>query len=191
MADVRRRSRGFSLLELMVTIAVMVILLAIALPSFRDVIHRNEVSSASNTLLASVAYAREEAINRGQLVYMCPGDQTAGCTVGSKVFDSGWIVYAAPAGSASVGQTYTSGTSILLRANPAQTGVSIEAQAGAVITFGQQGDLKPTGTTLVFATCYRSADTGAGTITTAVPGVEMDVNGYGSVQTKAATTCSP
>ena len=47
------RVRGFSLLELMITITVMAILLAIAVPNFRDVIHRNQVSSASNAMLAA------------------------------------------------------------------------------------------------------------------------------------------
>lgn len=190
MTDKRSRSRGFSLLELMITITVMAILLAIAVPSLRDVIHRNEVSSASNALLASVSYARAEAITRGQLVSMCPGDET-GCTSGSQVFDRGWIVYTYPAGAASANKAYVSGTSILLRATGARTGVSIQSKTGTVITFGLQGQLEPSLQTLVFATCYRSADTGTGTITTAVPGVELDVNGSGSVTTKAATTCSP
>ncbi len=191
MTDMPSRSRGFSLLELMITITVMAILLAIAVPSLRDVIHRNEVSSASNALLASVSYARAEAITRGQLVSMCPGDES-GCTSGSKVFDQGWIVYTYPAGAASANKPYASGTSILLRTTAARTGVSIQSRTGTVISFGLQGQLEPSGTApLVFATCYRSADTGTGTITTAVPGVELDVNGSGSVTTKAATTCSP
>ena len=192
MTDMPLRSRGFSLLELMITITVAAILLVIAVPSFRDVIHRNEVSSSSNALLASLSYARGEAITRGQLVSICPGDQTAGCTSGSQVFDQGWIVYTYPAGAASANQAYAAGTSILLRATAARTGVSIQSHAGTVITFGQQGELKPAGTPkLAFATCYRSADTGVGAITTAVPGVELDVNGSGSVTAQAATTCSP
>lgn len=188
MTDVPIRSRGFSLLELMITITVMAILLAIAVPSFRDVIHRNEVSSASNALLASVSYARSEAITRGQLVSICPGDKIAGCTSGGKVFDQGWIVYTYPAGAASANTAYAAASSIMLRGTDPQANVSIQAQSGTIITFDQQGQLNP-GTPLVVATCYGSS--GAGAITDKVPGVELDVNGSGGVTTKAATTCSP
>ncbi|TAL89769.1 MAG: prepilin-type N-terminal cleavage/methylation domain-containing protein [Rhodanobacter sp.] len=190
MIAMRFRSRGFSLLELMVTVAVVAILLAIAVPSFRGVIHRNQVSSASNALLASVNYARSEAITRGQLVSMCPGDKSLGCTAGSKVYDQGWIVYTYPAGAASANKAYVAASSILLRSTEPQTNVSIEANSGTIVTFGKQGQLKPS-TPLQFATCYRSASSGTGTITTKVPGVELDVNGSGSVTSKAATTCSP
>ena len=190
MTDMPSRSRGFSLLELMITISVMAILLAVALPSFRDVIHRNQVSSASNAVLASVNYAKSEAVTRGQLVSMCPGNKTTGCTSGGKVFDQGWIVYTYPAGAASANTAYAAASSILLRSTDPQTNVSIQAKSGTIISFGMQGQLKPA-TPLVVATCYRSADTGTGAITTKVPGVELDVNGSGSVTTKAATTCSP
>ncbi len=186
------RVRGFSLLELMITITVMAILLAIAVPSFRDVIHRNQVSSASNAMLASLNYARSEAITRGQLVSMCPGDQTAGCTSGGTAYDQGWLVYTYPAGAASANKAYAAGSSILLRSVDPQTNVSIQAKSGTIVTFGQQGQLKPS-TPLVFAACYRSGSSGVGSITAKVPGAQLDVNGSGSVTTKSLTTgsCTP
>lgn len=187
--------RGFSLVELMVTITVMAILVGIGLPTFRDVIRRNQVSSASNELLASLDYARTEAVTRGQLVYMCPGT-AAGCTATSKTFEPGWVVYTAPAGNASVGQAYVGGTSILLRATTPRAGVSIQSQGTEVITFGQQGQLKSAAAspTLTFVTCYRTGSTGTGTSTTTTPGVELDVNGSGSVKTKSwpvGAACTP
>ena len=183
------RNRGFSLLELMITITVMAILVAIALPNFRDVIYRNQVSSASNAVLAAVNYARSEAITRGQLVSMCPGTKAAGCSAGSKIYDQGWIVYTYPAGAASANKAYAA-SSVLLRSVDPQTNVSIQANSATVITFGQQGQLKPS-TPLVFATCHRSGNSGTGTITSKVPGAELDVNRLGSVTNKAATSCSP
>ena len=195
MTDRPARSRGFSLLELMITIAVMAILLAIALPSFRDVFHRNEVSSASNALLASVSYARSESITRGQLVSMCPSADGASCTTSGTAFDPGWLVYTYPAGAASANLAYNAASATLLRAIPEQSGVSIQALGSKVITFGQQGQLEPSGTpTLEFITCYRSASSGVGESTTEAPGVELQVNGSGSSTTTslaAGASCTP
>jgi type IV fimbrial biogenesis protein FimT len=180
--------QGFSLLELMITITIMAILLVIAVPSFRDVIHRNQVSSASNAVLASMAYARAEAINRGQLVSMCPSATGTSCTAAGTAFEPGWLVYTYPAGTASANQAYvaSSSSTILLRATGAQNGVSIQSSGltSAVITFGQQGQLKPSNA-LKFVTCYRSGTSGTGTSTKKAPGAELDVNGSGSVQTKS------
>ncbi|OOG55240.1 hypothetical protein B0E47_10690 [Rhodanobacter sp. B05] len=193
MIDMPARSRGFSLLELMITITVMAILLAIAVPSFRDVIHRNEVSSASNALLASVSYARSESVTRSQLVSMCPSADGASCTSTGTAFEPGWLVYTYPAGAASANLAYNAASATLLRAIPLQSGVSIQALGNTVITFGQQGQLVPA-TPLEFITCYRSGSSGVGENTTAAPGVQLNVNGSGSATTTslaAGASCTP
>ena len=109
----RARQHGFNLVELMTTITVLAIVLAIAVPSFRDVIHRNQVSSASNELLASLAYARTEAITHGQLVSMCHSSTGTSCTSGGAVLDTGWIVYTYPAGAASANKAYEDRKSVV------------------------------------------------------------------------------
>jgi type IV fimbrial biogenesis protein FimT len=186
---IRHRPRGFTLIELLVTLVVAAVLMMIALPSFRDLIRRNRVSSASNALIGSLAYARTEAINRGQLVSICPSTDGLACVASGQAFDSGWLVYTYPAGAASANEPYAS-SSMLLRATGAQAGVSIQSLGKTVITFGQQGQLKPS-TPLAFVTCFRTGTSGVGTITPAVPGAEVDVNGSGSVQTKSAAACTP
>jgi type IV fimbrial biogenesis protein FimT len=178
-----RRSNGFTLVELMVTILIVAVLAAIALPSFRNVIQRNRVAAASNDLLASVSYARNTAITRGQLVSMCPSTDGASCTSAGKDFESGWIVYTYPAGAASANTAYAA-PAVLLRATGTRAGVSINAQQTGVITFGLQGQLRPA-TGLTFLTCSRTASSGIGESTASVPGVQLDVNGSGSVQTKS------
>jgi len=184
------RQHGFSLLELMITLTVAAILLVIAVPSFRDVIHRNQVSSVSNEMLASLAYARTEAITRGQLVSMCPSENGTSCTSGGQAFGSGWLVYSYPAGVVSANKPYDSTKSILLRATTMRTGVSVQSRSAEIVTFGQQGQLKSatTSPTLTFLACYSdSTSSSNSTSTTAVPGVELDVNGSGSVQTRTLT----
>ncbi len=58
-------ARGFTLIELMISIAIVAILLAVAVPSFTEVILQNRMTSYVNEMLASVNYARTEAIKRG------------------------------------------------------------------------------------------------------------------------------
>jgi type IV fimbrial biogenesis protein FimT len=184
-----RRTRGFTLLELMTTITIVAVLLAIGVPSMRSMIQRNRVSSAHNDLAASIAYARTTAINRGQLVSMCPSADGSTCTSAGQDFEPGWIVYTYPAGTASANKAYD-GTATLLRAVDRRAGVSIHALQSQVITFGLQGQLRP-GTALVFLTCARSGDSGIGTSTTIAPGNRLDVNGSGSTNTRLLAPSAP
>lgn len=58
------RSSGFTLIELMITIAVLAILVAIAAPSIRKIIKDNEVSSETNELISLINLARSQSIRR-------------------------------------------------------------------------------------------------------------------------------
>lgn len=90
------KTRGFTLVELMVVIAVMSILLALAVPSFGRLIQSSGVSSDVNTFLADMRYARGEAVRRGSLVLMCPStnpeDANADCGTDPD-WKNGWIIF--------------------------------------------------------------------------------------------------
>jgi type IV fimbrial biogenesis protein FimT len=74
--------RGFTLIELMVTIAVAAILLAIATPSFTSIINSNRLTSASNEMVATLQAARMEAVRLNTAVNVCAGcDGNAGSLV--------------------------------------------------------------------------------------------------------------
>lgn len=62
------KNAGFTLLELLITVAVLSILVALAAPSFREMMDRNAARAAANDLLSSVLVARSEAIKREQRV---------------------------------------------------------------------------------------------------------------------------
>lgn len=83
---------GFTLVELMVTIAIVAIALAIALPSFTQFVRTNELTGTRDKLIASFQYARTEAVNRNADIALCPSTDSATCTNGSDWAD-GWIVY--------------------------------------------------------------------------------------------------
>ena len=60
--------RGFSIVELMVAVAVAAILAAIALPSFRDMSYSGNVTEMTNLLVGDLNTARAEAVRRGTMV---------------------------------------------------------------------------------------------------------------------------
>ncbi|WP_446731564.1 GspH/FimT family pseudopilin [Pseudomonas sp. OTU5201] len=67
-------SRGFTLVELMVTLALIAILAVMAVPSFRSFIANQQVKTASYDLLAALNFARSEAIKRNQDVTVAAVD---------------------------------------------------------------------------------------------------------------------
>jgi type IV fimbrial biogenesis protein FimT len=73
--------RGFTLLELMVTIAVLAILTTIAVPNFRDLVQNNRVTTQANELVSALTFARTEAVKRGRNVEVEVAAANPGWTV--------------------------------------------------------------------------------------------------------------
>ena len=79
--SVRRRvSRGFTLIELMVTVAVLAVLVTIAAPTFIRIIHANRLTTAANEIVGALQTARMEAIRRNGRVVLCPTTDGAACS---------------------------------------------------------------------------------------------------------------
>lgn len=66
--------KGVTLIELMATVAIAIILLGVAVPSFQSVIRTNRIASLTNELVAALNLARSEAITRGTTVTLCRTD---------------------------------------------------------------------------------------------------------------------
>ena len=64
------RQAGLTMIELLLTLAVLAILLAVAIPSFEALIASTRVTNATNELLSALAQTRPEAIRRRQRVSM-------------------------------------------------------------------------------------------------------------------------
>lgn len=74
-----RRNAGFSLVELAVTVAVLAVILAIGLPSLRNVIVSNRLAGATNEMLAMVQMAKLESVRRNATVDLCPTTNGTTC----------------------------------------------------------------------------------------------------------------
>ncbi len=94
MARLRTQiQHGFSLIELMVTVSILAILLAIGVPSFIDIMLSSKLSSYANNFLASTYLTRGEAIKRNRAVTLCASSNSTTCG-GS--WEQGWIVTLLP-----------------------------------------------------------------------------------------------
>ena len=87
----RYAPRGFTLIELMVTVSVMAILLALAVPSFTSVINSNRLAAQANELVASVQLARSEAVRRNTRVVVCRSSNGLSCT--TTTGQGAWITF--------------------------------------------------------------------------------------------------
>lgn len=72
-------AKGFSLLELMIAVAILAIVASIALPNLKDMINRSRLSSATNEWLSVIQIARLEAVRRNARVVICPSSAGTSC----------------------------------------------------------------------------------------------------------------
>ena len=89
-----KRSFGFTLVELMITLSVVSILALIATPSLSRILADQRMSAHINELIASITLARSEAIKASNSVIVCSNTTAAPTTCsGSTDWSQGWLVW--------------------------------------------------------------------------------------------------
>lgn len=86
----KKRNFGFTLIELMIALAVAAIVLLFAVPSFDGLMEKNRVEAAQKDLARDVAFARQAAATRNTFVSICRSSDGTSCTGN---WNQGWIVY--------------------------------------------------------------------------------------------------
>lgn len=86
----RKNQRGFTLIEIMITIGIMAIVTALAVPSFQAWSEETRSASALSKLQSSLTLARMEAIKRGSWVRLCGSSDGESCSGG---INNGWLIY--------------------------------------------------------------------------------------------------
>ena len=118
---------GFTLVELLITFAIVVMLGVVALPNVNLFIKNERLTTQINSLLAHLQYARSEAILRHAPVSVCPSNDSATC---SGAWSDGWIVTV----------TETDGTTSVLKARDALKGnTRLLSTLGGSVVFDHNG----------------------------------------------------
>ncbi|HEV7356636.1 MAG TPA: GspH/FimT family pseudopilin [Steroidobacteraceae bacterium] len=89
------RALGFTIIEILMTIAIGATLMSLAIPSFRYITNSNRIASELNGLLGDLQLARAQAIKEGRPVTVCQSTDSSTCT-NSTSWEGGWIVFSDP-----------------------------------------------------------------------------------------------
>lgn len=112
-----RLERGFTLTELMITVAILAVLMELAAPSFSDIALSSRLKDAANRLVSFATVARSEAIKRNAVVTMCMSADAASCASGGG-WEQGWIMRTA--------------TEVLYKDTGTPSGYKINGNVGAI-----------------------------------------------------------
>lgn len=128
-------TRGFTVMELLIVVALAALILALGAPQFGEFQRNNRLTATANDLLASLQLARTEAIKRQRPVALCasadPVADTPSCSGGAF---RGWIVFEDPDADCQPG----SADAVLRREGPIPASLRVRAD-GQCTLFGADG----------------------------------------------------
>src|SRR5438105_14713353 len=151
-------SAGFTLIELMIALALAAILVATAAPNWRAFLATAEIRDRSEALMRALSVARSEAIKRGTRVDLCPSADRIRCA-SEATWDAGWLTFVNDANAAQP----ASDAAILSREAAAAAGIKIAGNrpVGDYISFTSLGHARRHDGALqmgTFTICRRGQD---------------------------------
>lgn len=154
-AGARRRSRGFTLIEMLTTVTVVAVTTTVGVPALTGFVAGNRAASQVNTLVGALNYARSVAVSSARQVSLCPytedssADELADryrCATGTD-WRQGWIVFRAVVDEAG---NATSDREVLRVFGPLADGDALSGNVSAV-TYLPTGFLAASNTSPSFA----------------------------------------
>lgn len=148
-----KKQNGFTLLELIITVVILGIMAAIAVPSYSAFITSNRQSAVYNNLVGTISLARLEAVKRSQVVTLCISTDQATCAATTATnWGTGWIVFADLNGNGLVEITSDPATTdTILKVEPATaSNINITSgDFGSLLSIAPRGRLRTQGSIVI------------------------------------------
>lgn len=87
------RAEGLTLVELVTTLAVLIVSLSIIVPAWATLTERTQITSAANRLLGNLNFARNTAVTRGRTITLCPSSDGIACSGDPFAWHGGYIIF--------------------------------------------------------------------------------------------------
>ena len=148
-----KKRRGFTLIELMVTLVVGGILLTVAVPSFLSQMTGSQISTQANLFMAAIANARSEAIKLNQVVTICERNTAGtGCNDNGG-WEDGWIIFT---DAGALGVVNAPDDEVLQTFDPMPDNYTMAGDLGGSISFLPSGELSSNSGSFVI--CHTNGD---------------------------------
>jgi type IV fimbrial biogenesis protein FimT len=179
-----RVRRGFTLFELLITIAIAALLMMVAAPSMLKTFKSNRVQSEASSFVGDLMLARTEAVKRGLGVSMCSSSDGATCLTSGNTWQAGWVVFL----DSTAGCAVPSSSPVIVKSRAAFTGTDTltgSTSSMRCVTFNREGFTSNLGTASATFTLHT-----ADNLSTATRCVVVDLGGHVSTLAKGQGSCS-
>ncbi len=141
------QAKGFTLLELLVVMAILGITLAFAVPGFIEMVANNRISSSTSDFVSSLQLAKAESAARISPVSVCKKNPAGTACVTAGDWEQGWIVFIDANASGSV----DAGDTVLNVHEALDSRITFKGTAGVTdfITYTPSGATSITGTEIL------------------------------------------
>lgn len=147
-----KKNRGFTLIELIITVAVITVLLTIGVPNLQTFLKGNRLTAHTNAIVGTLQLARTEAVKRSGIVVICGSTNLTSCN--SSSWENGWIVFFDDGEDAASAITSApTGSDMILRVNEALKGGTtirgFDFTNTSFVSFNNQGRINSKGSFII------------------------------------------
>ncbi len=128
-----KKYSGFTLVELMVVVAIAGMAMAFAIPAMGTFIKNERLVTQINTLVGHLAYARSEAVTRRQQIILCASSNMNTCNGAN--WATGWILFI----DADNSSTFNAGEQVLRAKATLEGSNTLISSTGALIIYDNRG----------------------------------------------------